>query len=82
MKKETITPASRPKQKRKRSSKLDKVYYSVASLILSNSLAKEKGRPTLSLDNMAVALKKEHGVQIDKSSISRYLAKHKLLKVL
>lgn len=82
--KETSTnfDSQHKKKTRRRTSKLDKVYYTLANLILSNSLAKEAGRPTLSLDRIADALKKKHGIQIDKSNISRYLSKHSLLKAL
>lgn len=70
------------KKPRRRTSKLDKVYYSLANLILNNSRAREQGRPTLSLKTMADALKSQHGIQIHKSSVSRYLTKHNLLKQL
>lgn len=69
-------------QKRRRHSKLDGFYYTIAQFVLENSKARALGKQILTLENMAETLVKKHGVLVHKSTLCRYLSKHKALKLL
>ena len=70
------------KKKRNRKSKLSEYFHTVATLLLLNARAKAEGKPCLSLDKIAERIDKKHGVLIHKSTLSRYISKHHMLKLL
>lgn len=71
-----------PKKKRRRTSKLDDIYYPVAQLLLESARLKLAGKRPLSLETIADRIGKEHGIAVVKSTLSRYLSKHGALKLL
>ena len=84
----SMTPAkttghSQPaKKKRKRLSKLDPFYYTVASLLFENARLRLEHQPARSLQDCALRIEKKHGVSINQSDLSRYINKHPMLKIL
>jgi transposase len=70
------------KRRKRRNSKLDGFYYTIAQLVLENSKARALGKHILTLENMAKALQTKHSVRVHKSTLCRYLSKHKALKLL
>jgi len=68
--------------KRKRISKLDKLYYSVAQHLLDNARAKKAGGRKLSLERICKELDRMHGVKVNKSTLSRFIGRHNTLKLL
>jgi hypothetical protein len=69
-------------RKRKRISKLDKLYYSVANHLLDNARAKKAGVKKLSLEGICKELDRKHGVKVNKSTLSRFIGRHNTLKLL
>lgn len=69
-------------RKRKRISKLDSLYYAVANNLLDNARAKKAGVKKLSLDGICQELDRTHGVKVNKSTLSRFIVRHKTLKLL
>lgn len=72
----------KPSSKRRRNSKLDAFYYSIAQLMLDNSKSRARGEKILSLDKIRGALETKHKVAVHKSTLCRYLTKHNALKLL
>lgn len=69
-------------RRRKRISKLDSLYYAVANNLLDNARAKKAGVKKLSLEGICQELDRTHGVKVNKSTLSRFIARHKTLKLL
>lgn len=76
-------PSETPlKNKRKRFSKLDAIYYPVAQYLLENAHLKLAGKRPQSLDTIARRINDKHGISIHKSTLSRYISKHGALQLL
>ena len=69
-------------RKRKRISKLDPLYYSVAQHLLGNARAKKSKVKKLSLDDICKELERAHGVKANKSTLSRFIDRHNTLKLI
>lgn len=67
---------------RKRTSSLDNFYYPIAQHLLNNARAKKNGVKKLSLDGICKELERTHGVQVNKSTLSRFISRHNTLKLL
>lgn len=78
---QATTPAN-VYRKRRRISKLDKLYYAVANHLLDNARAKKAGVKKLSMEGICQELDRTHGVQVNKSTLSRFIGRHKTLKLL
>lgn len=71
-----------PPKRRNRSSKLDRIYYPVAHLLLDNARLKLAEEKPLSLEKIAENIARKHGISVHKSTLSRYITKHGALKLI
>jgi transposase len=70
------------KEKRRRASKLSPHFYQVAEMVLRNALAKAEFKQKMSLTDMTKIIQKSAGISVHKSTLCRFLKKHKALKLL